>query len=374
MNKEAFRPTGYVEGKSPEKHEKEPNLRGVQNFAVSTAAFLFDPEEGFEILNELNDRRVQADKNRVGIEIYPTHYPPIIEQHLPPQLVEFLEKRFPPHLSDEDINESLKNNKGVPLHGFHDAFNFNLREEITRATAGELVLPEVPEGNMADRLLLGIKNRRDQTAWIFFFGQARNRHTVEIAQQFASEYPELNLIFHANVAHGFAQSEELKGIKNGVPHVLAESERPYRFSPPMQPISRETGIPAWRLVSEPELVMEHTAVPLGLGMVLDADHALARGGNPLSTLEAIKERVREVHLAGSGGTTLHEKIDLENPKVNEFLNQLLSSNHPHPWTLTIDINPLVMEEFDTKEKKIGYFEKLFVGIENMQAETLGQLQ
>lgn len=370
MNKEVFRPRNHVEDESHKNPEKEPSFTGIQELAVSSAFCLFNPQEGFEVINELNNERVGQGKKPVRMEIYATHYPEIVHQHLPDKLITFLEKHFPPHLSSEKTHRLFEDHAGVELHGFHDAFNFSFKEEVIRTTIGEQFLPEVPDANITDRLLLGVKNRRDQTAWVFFFGQARQRHTIEIAEEFAKDYPDLSLIFHANVAHGLDQTDELEKIKKNIPHVLAESERPYRFSPAMQAISQETGIPAWRLVSEPSLVMEHTAKRFGLDMALDADHALARGKDPITTLNETNERVREIHLSGSGGTTLHQMVDLEDPAVHQFLNQTLSSTHPNPWTLTLDINPLIMDELDSLEGEVNYFAKLFNGIESLQEEIL----
>lgn len=222
----------------PGQEKKEGrSYTGVQDWGVTTSAWLFQPEKCLAIVSQLNEERDSKNQGLFGVELYATHLPPAIRKTLPQSAIRTLEKYTPPDLTPEKALALIRKFPNVPITEVHAEFNFSFWEEVYRITIGEKFLPEVSAGKVTDRVGLALKNRAYQAAWVFFFGQATQGEAVDIAsylhQESQGKYPNnpgTGLNLHTNIVEGFAQQGKLENVKSQVAQVLAEPERPYRFT------------------------------------------------------------------------------------------------------------------------------------------------
>ncbi|MDD3531878.1 MAG: hypothetical protein PHR64_03225 [Candidatus Shapirobacteria bacterium] len=349
---------------------------GVQGWGVTTSAWLFQPEKGLAIISQLNEERESRDQDLIGVELYATHLPPAIRKTLPQSAIRTLEKHIPPDLTPEKALALIKKFPNVPITEVHAEFNFSFWEEVYRTIIGEKFFPEVSDGGITDRVKLALKNRRDQVAWMLFFGRATQMEAVDIAsylnQESQGQYPNSSgtgLNLHTNIVEGFAQQGRLNSVKSQVARVLAEPERPYR-SPIMRRLSHELNIKGEQLISDPATIREHIVFRYGLdGLTLGVDHQLAQGTDPTPSFRQVLDVVRNIHIAGGKGSRLHTAIDFDDPNTRAFLSSLFTSRHQHPIKLFLDLNPLEMGKLSPEEQ----FELIAATIDRLEDKQKASL-
>ncbi len=346
---------------------------GVQTWGATTAAWLFNPVEGLEVISEINKNRDQ----KLVVELYATHFPLFLRGRLPQSAIKALEKFTPPDLTTDDIDHFSEKFKNVPIEAVHGEFNYSFWEEIFRIIFGEEFFPKVAEGNLKDRAVLTAMNRAYQGAWMLFFGQARRKGAAELAAYLneQSTTPSgIVLNLHTNIIQGFAQDGELGNVRESVSEILAEPERPY-LSPVMISLSRELGIPLKELVSNPSIIKEHIIdrYPEVGGMTFGADHLLPQGIDPSVSFKEVLDVVHSIHMAGGEGSEAHTAVDFEDPNTERFLKTLFTSPHSQPMTLYLDLNPELMKDLSFKEQ-VQFIEETIDELEDLQKEYLDNLE
>lgn len=313
---------------------------GIQHAAVSTAGWLFNPEELFSQLETVNNRRVQEGVPLVRIEIYPTIRPRRLKR------VAEVTGVMPPTVDADYINECRRRFGSVEITNVHLEFNFSRREEIIRTTIGENILPPLPEGSIVDRFLMGIKQRAYQANWMVTMGVAERRRGVEMAQAINS-----GISAHPNVIEGFAQKGELEEIKKSVPHVFAENERPYKYSPHLGRL-RSIGIGDEEAISDPKIIERQFVEEYNLdGMVYGADHGLQVGRDIVEEYSEVSRSVRMIHVAGSNRTDVHTLTgDDNNTHLNNLLKAAATSEHENDLTVVLDLNPLLIRKMSREDQ------------------------
>jgi hypothetical protein len=313
---------------------------GIQHAAVSTAGWLFNPEELFGQLETVNNRRVQEGRPLVRIEIYPTIRPRSLER------VAEVTGMMPPTVDADYIYECRRRFGSVEIANVHLEFNFSRREEIIRTTIGENILPPLPEGSIVDRFIMGVKQRAYQANWMVTMGVAERRRGVEMAQAIYS-----GISAHPNVIEGFAQKGELEEIKKSVPHVYAENERPYKHSPHLGRL-RSMGISDEAAISDPRIIERHFVEEYNLdGLVYGADHGLQVGRDIVEEYSEVSMSVRMIHIAGSNRTDVHTLTgDDNNTLLNNLLKTAATSEHEDDLTVVLDLNPLLIRKMSREDQ------------------------
>ncbi len=337
----------FTEETIPQKEGKIP--------VISTAGWLFNPEELFKILNELNEERKEQGKKLIKVELYPTFrkFDKFFEK-----LIEFipeLENWIPPIVNADYVEELKKEYPNVPISGVHLEFNFNPWEEIYRTTFGEEFFPKVPGMKPSDRIKMALKQRAFQGAWMGLMGPARKERGVKLAQELHKQSEEeeeeeeegVAITAHANVIVGFGV-DKIREIKETIAAVFVEDERPYR-SPVMKKLQKKLesqGIEASLkdLVSNLEclkLIVEEYELD---GLVFAADHPSAEEEGLIKMYNSVEKMVKMLHVAGTEADKVHTTT------LGEEIDELLEKIQK-PIKVVYDVSPLEMKGKSYEEQK-----------------------
>lgn len=303
------------------KDKENETYRGIKRFAISTAAWLADPEKAFTIAHKFNVGKPKSQW--LTIELYPTHYP----MNLP----------GPAKITLEKIRQWQKEYPLTKVETVHLPFSFNLPEHIHRMILGEKKISE----------------KVYQCIWLVIFGTAMNQYGLKLAQQM-----EAAVNAHPNVIVGFARNGKLEEIKKSVPEVFAENERPYWSI-----------IFSWkpkraREIYHPQTVTEKVIKKYGLsGLTLGVDHLVQASSFPIpeeekkelepqKALLEVKDVLAQVHLASftPKGNITHGFLTSEDPLIENFLQGIAHMQFPREITAVLDYNPLLLKRLKFKEQ------------------------
>lgn len=361
----SHRPEGAAEA-------KERIFHGVQDWELTTSGWLYKPETAFRILQRINVLRTAEGKDPIKLEVYATHRPKL--------LIALggawgltnseINKKLPPEVTPEYIRNLKQTYPNVALSDIHAEFNATFIESLIRTTIGESFLPPRPEASMSDRLRVGLNHRVYQLAWMVLFGPASSYHSINLARALNEEYGNVGLSMHVNVVEYFAERGQLSNIQESVARLLAEQERPFKYSPNLKRL-RSKGIPGYMLVSDPKIIRKEVVMYHGLnGMVLGADQLTQYGQDSIAAYIDTADVTRKIHLAGVSGTEIHTLLDPENRKGIAETERLLKAlrGYPHPGRLSVafDLNPLEMGKIP-EENQFQILRRLFDWADKIQS-------
>lgn len=317
-------------------------FQGIQRIGVSSAGWLFNPEQLFKLLDKINEERAQENKSPLVLELYPTYRPKALNR------VAEVTGMVPPTVDADYVQKLLKDYPAAEVNNVHLEFNFSRKEEFIRATFGEDFLPIMPKSSPLQRALMGIKQRAYQVNWMVTMGPAEMKRGINLAQDLHSELGEVGLSAHSNVIEGLGN--KIQEIQKKVRHVFAENERPYNLSPHMKRLT-DQGIRAREAISDPSTILEHIVKHYGLdGLVYGADHDQQMGKNLAEEYSQVAQAVRMIHISGSESGEVHTpKID--DPSIEELLKTAATSEHSGELVVVLDLNPLLVGKMTPEEQE-----------------------
>lgn len=279
---------------------------GLKKIEISTAGFLFDPEQLFDIVHELNLERLPSDWIR--IEAYP-----MTDRVLFGKLRNFAEK----------IGGNLPIPKTFGINRAND-----LLDKYPRANIGRVHLPfSFSFLESIDKVVFETDRSRQirSIAWILFLGPDRIREAFKIAKQHKAD-----INAHLDVARGIIKNDTLRRYSFPPNRVFVEDED--------KPRSRtgDTVAKAARLAREASFG----------GLVAGIEHSLDRGNNPEDLLyhPDIIDQVAVLHIAKAGHGVLSVG-DMES-----FFKAVANSHFQKPVSGTLDYDPLQLKKLTVREK------------------------
>jgi len=338
--------------------------RGIQDIELTTSGWLFTPESAFAIVHELNKKRRTEGKPLIKLEVYSTLRPKILEMLsglAGRTALKKIEQFIPPTITSDVVANYLRKYPEAVVSDIHPEFNFSRAEEFLRMTIGEDLLPKTASDEIKDRMALGIKQRGYQAAWALFFGPASSGRGVNVAEELNREYGYIGLTMHPNLVEGFAGQRKLEDIKRGVYRLLAETERPYNYSPHLP-----RGAKGRRLLSDPETVRQEIVLKYNLdGMVLGADHMLERGEDPTPAYKKTADITRKIHISGGRDGKPHQPISVGQADVEYLLKAIANISHEKRLSVALDYNPLEIKRLSS-ESQLDLIRETIKWIESTQ--------
>ena len=325
----------------------ERSFRGIQQVEITTSGWLFNPEEAFALTNILNSDR--SPDRWVGIEVYPTVSPKALE--LAKKLGSpKLSNGIPPKVTPDLVRQWQRDYPRTRVSRVHLEFSFDSYETyFHRPIIGENIRP----------LREGIKQRFFQLAWVAFFGPATSKRGAKLAQDL-----EVGVNAHTNVIEGFAKRGELDDLKRKLKFVLAENERPYR-SPHLKRLNSK-GVTSQQLASDPEVIRKEIIDRYGLdGLLLGVDHLVQIGKNPAKVLKKTADITRAIHLASSRQDQEHGTLEIGDPKILEFLEEVSKTTFNGQVSAALDLNPIIFRAIPFRQQ-IEIVRNTLSWIENTQ--------
>jgi len=276
---------------SPEQEPRKEKLyRGIQGIEITSSGWLFKEKELYGIVNKLNEAR--GNNDQIGIEIYPTNL------IVTPYSIKEWEKEYP----------KAKTTR------IHLPFSHNLSESFY------LILND------------GFRDKIYDLVWLGVFGVAKNAKAVKIAKQLG-----LEINMHPNVVKGFALEGKLDELKQNVPGVFVENERPYKNE---------------RIIFDPLAIRDLIKEYQLCGFIFDVEHAdkklftrikkyKDKGIDIDSTLNQTKDVLGMIHI---------DTIFKNDTCLNLILSKVSQMEFNHPLKIVLDLSPLPLVRMKIKQK------------------------
>ncbi len=306
---------------------------GIQNYDVSTASFLFRPEDAFALTNQLN---IHLPKEEwVGIEVYPTL------KRL--SVLHAVSKRYgfvlptPGGIDADDIERFLEKYPNTKVERVHLPFSYNFRELMSMLTSK----PQEHE----------FLSRAHHLVWMVYLGRAVNKKGIALADDLG-----VGVTAHANVVNGFRAQGKLHELKqSGIPYILSETGQPYTMK-----YLRDS-----RMSASPSFAIENVVQPAGIdGILMGVDHGLEKGVDLGSELDSksVQDNVWAMHLSGSR----HGLIAAGDRRLASFLQKTAQTSFAHPVRGVIELNPNLIKRF-SRDEQLEVFRNAIAFVRNIQA-------
>lgn len=305
---------------------------GIQRYDVSTASFIFRPEDAFALTSQLNADLPEEEWAR--IEVYPT-LKRLGVLHAVSQRFGFI-LPTPGGIDADDIERFLEKYPKTKVERVHLPFSYNFRE-----LAQMLVSPP------GEHELL---SRVHHLVWMVYLGRAVNERGIALAKSLGA-----GVSAHPNVINGFRSEGKLNGLKqSGIPYVLSETGQEYTMR-----YLRDS-----RMSTSPSFAVGNVVQPAGIdGILMGVDHGLEEGVDLVDELNflEVQDNVWAMHLSGSK----HGLIATGNKRLVAFLEKTAQTYFAHPVSGTIELNPGLIKRF-SREEQLEIFRDAIAFVRDIQ--------
>lgn len=291
---------------------------GVSKVDITTAGFIGNPKRAFEITNELNKGKPEAEW--MEIEIYP-----ILDKNLLRRLGGLTDKArglppVPRGITVEQVCQWRKEHPNTKIIRVHLPFAY-----------------DVPD--LWHRALGDLKNPR-HFLWMYALGAAENEKGIELAGKLEElQDREVGISAHTNIIKGFSRDGKLEEIKSAVSGpILAESSGR----------AKSSIIKDMRQFCDPAVVAS-IAEECGLdGILFGVDHAVAEGVDLEEVIQnpIVIRTIRAMHISEEH----HDLIGIGNERLIRFLGALGAIEFPHDVRAAIDYDPRKIKKLDVSSQ------------------------
>ncbi len=309
---------------------ENPYTRGVSGFEISSSGHLFDPEQLFGIVNQLNINT--PEDKQLKIELYATHRLPGMAY------IEDIRKRagiglpIPPQVDASYVKGMQEQYPLANVSRIHAPFTYNTQETLQK--------PFAEKGMAKARSVL----------YAVIFGSAKNMHAVDVAHDLSTPEHPVDLNAHVNIIEGFARDNRLDELRNPHALLLVENET-------------EKSVNNGISTLDPRYVVEQVILPHNLdGLVHGYDHDASKFAEQM-TDPLIQKHLKSIHFADKG----HKMMNIDDPRIEQFMKILANIPFAKPVTVTFDLNPLEVGKL-TPRAQFDYIKRVTEKMRRIQEE------
>lgn len=305
--------------------EQQSPFRGFQSIQSTHAAYIFNPEQFFSVLHDINTYYKDDPKKRLAGELYVPRKHAVLEgvQSLASKLG--LKLPVAVGMTPDRIRRWQKVYPEAEIERVHVEFWTTNLEKMMRMT-------EIPPSKWPNFIGMGV-----------FFGPAEAGYGVSLARELG-----LGINIHGNNIDTLASMGKLPKKGGGLKYVWGENGMA-DSSPVSFLYNGDSGL------THPDKVIDQVEKYGMDGFLYGADHERDLKRKPSDNLTPrVLKHLRAIHIAEHN----HGEVRRGNKVYEEFIRTLARSEHPHEVALVFDNNPFRMGKMTYKEQLAYYIDTI----------------